>query len=250
MRSHQPDLICLVETRTDQNRAINFCNKFSRGWQWATIPAQGFSGGIVTLWKQRVGMVTPIATSRFALHLIISSKNPKQWLLSVIYNAQNIQFQKGLWMELEIFSSFDLPWILLGDFNAILTSEEHRGGRFDNYSPKSRLFNEFINDNHLFDLGFIGSPFTWCNNQLGLAKRWARLDRFLANNDWVSKFDSYFNKYLPRTASDHSPLLLTATFGSQHKHRVFRFDNYWFEYNACHMNVSRAWTSLTTANPM
>ncbi|KAJ0960519.1 hypothetical protein J5N97_001609 [Dioscorea zingiberensis] len=153
-------------------------------------------------------------------------------------------------MELEIFSSFDLPWILLGDFNAILTNEEHRGGRFDYYNPKSKLFNEFINVNHLFDLGYIGSPFTWCNNQLGLARRWARLDRFLANNDWVSKFDSYFNKHLPRTASDHSPLLLTATSGSQHKHRVFRFDNYWFEYNACHMNVSRAWTSLTTANPM
>ncbi|KAJ0968806.1 hypothetical protein J5N97_021683 [Dioscorea zingiberensis] len=153
-------------------------------------------------------------------------------------------------MDLQIFSSFELPWVILGDFNAILNCEEHRGGTFDNYRAKSKLFNEFINENQLFDLGFLGTPYTWCNNQLGLARRWARLDRVLANNEWFSKFNTYYNKHLPRTASDHSPLLLSAVHFSQHKHKVFRFDNYWFEYNTCHKHVGRAWTSRTSASPM
>ncbi|KAJ0972477.1 hypothetical protein J5N97_020436 [Dioscorea zingiberensis] len=153
-------------------------------------------------------------------------------------------------MELSIFSSFQLPWILAGDFNAILNTDEHRGGCFDHYSLKSKFFNQFISDNHLFDLGFIGSPYTWCNNQLGLARRWARLDRILANNDWLTKFDSYFVKHLPRTASDHSPLLLTAKFYSHQRQRVFRFDNYWLEYDACHSYVSKAWNCQTRASPM
>ncbi|KAJ0960379.1 hypothetical protein J5N97_001796 [Dioscorea zingiberensis] len=250
IRRCQPDLVCLVETRADSNRIDNFCKKFNKGWHWAGIPSQGMSGGIVTLWKQRVGMVTPLATTKLCLHLIISSENPREWVLSVVYNAQSIQIQRSLWHNLEIFSSFQIPWVLAGDFNAIRNTEEHRGGGFDHYSTKSRLFNGFVNENCLLDLGFIGSPYTWCNNQLGLARRWARLDRFLANSDWVSKFDTYFINHLPRTASDHSPLLLTANFHSPHKHKVFRFDNFWLEYDKCHEHVTKAWYSRTNANPL
>ncbi|KAJ0969863.1 hypothetical protein J5N97_022740 [Dioscorea zingiberensis] len=182
-------------------------------------------------------MVTPIAISRFSLHLIISSEKPKEWVLSVVYNPQNIQLQKALWQDLRFFSKLSLPWILLGDFNAILNPTEHRGGNFDHYSAKAKLFSDFINENQLFDLGFIGSPFTWCNNQIGLARRWARLDRVLANNEWLSSFDSYFNRHLSRTASDHSPMLVIAKSNSNHKRRVFRFENFWFDYEQCHSNV-------------
>lgn len=33
-----------------------------------------------------------------------------------------------------------------------------------------------------FDAGFIGSPYTWCNNQHGAARVWKRLDWVLLNN--------------------------------------------------------------------
>ncbi|KAJ0963753.1 hypothetical protein J5N97_028875 [Dioscorea zingiberensis] len=250
MLTNQVDIVCLVETRADVNRANKFCSKFSMDWQWAAIPAQVLSGGIVTLWKQRVGMVTPLAITRFSLHLIISVENPKEWILSVIYKAQNIQIQKALWLELHVLTTLDLPWCLMGDFNAILSPDELRGGLFDYYSAKTKLFSEFVTVNQLFDLGFIGTPFTWCNNQLGLARRWVRLDRVLANSSWFTNFDSYFNKHLLRTASDHFPMILTAKYFSHQKHRVFRFDNYWLGYDKCHLNVGKAWNCTSTASPM
>ncbi|KAJ0975885.1 hypothetical protein J5N97_017850 [Dioscorea zingiberensis] len=250
IRMHQPDLVCLVETRADADRAYTFCKKFAKRWHWAAIPAQGMSRGIVVLWKHNIGLVTPFAISKYSLHLVISADNPKEWVLTVVYNSQRLQVQKSHWLELETFSSLELPWILVGDFNAIRNSEEHRGGGFNHYSSKSKCFNDFITDNQLFDLGFIGSPFTWCNNQLGLTRRWARLDRVLANNSWLTKFDSYFNKHLSRTASDHSPLFLNARFFSHQKQKVFRFDNFWFEYDNCHLNVWNAWNNRPRANPM
>ncbi|KAJ0967195.1 hypothetical protein J5N97_024112 [Dioscorea zingiberensis] len=250
IRDLHPDIICLVETRADENRALKFCRKFAKAWEWAAIPSIGMSGGIITLWNKRVGQVTPIAQSQFALHLIISSELPKEWIFTTIYNSQSSHIQRDLWHDLTVLSSLNLPWILTGDFNAILSSEEHRGGPFDHYSLKSRHFNDFISHNHLFDLGFFGTPFTWCNNQNGLARRWARLDRFLANNEWVSKFSSYCNRHLPRTLSDHSPMFLTAKFFSHHKRKIFRFENIWFEYDKCHQNVSRAWNFQVTASPM
>lgn len=56
-------------------------------------------------------------------------------------------------------------------------------GSFNYYSIKSQFFNEFVSLNWLMDLGFMGSNYTWCNGQSGLARRWARLDRFLANSN-------------------------------------------------------------------
>ncbi|KAJ0975083.1 hypothetical protein J5N97_017048 [Dioscorea zingiberensis] len=195
-------------------------------------------------------MVTPIANSRYSLHLVFSTEKPKHWVLSVIYNSQNIHLQKVLWRDLTGISTLNLPWILTGDFNAILTNEEHRGRGFDHYSIKSKIFNEFVIANHLQDFGFYGSPYTWCNNQQGLARRWARLDRFLANSDWLNNFDSYITKHLPRTASDHSPLFLNAKFFCQPKYKVFRFENYWFDYEKCHQNVYKAWSCSTNGSPM
>ncbi|KAJ0981709.1 hypothetical protein J5N97_009964 [Dioscorea zingiberensis] len=219
-------MVCLVETRADKSRATRFCEKMSKFWEWAAIPAQGMSGGIIILWKQRIGMVTPITNSRFYLHLILSTEKPKHWVLTVIYNAQSLILQNRVWNDLSYMSSLNLPWVLVGDFNAILTTEDHRGGSFDHYSAKSKSFNNFVSNNQLLDLGYHGSPFTWSNNQNGLARRWARLDKFLANTVWLGNFDNYVIKHLTRTASDHSPILLKAKLYDHHKKKLFKFENY------------------------
>ncbi|KAJ0989775.1 hypothetical protein J5N97_008131 [Dioscorea zingiberensis] len=250
MREHQPDFVCLVETRADANRAIKFCDKFAKVWEWAAIPAQGMSGGIITLWKWGVGMVTPIAKSRFALYLILTTDKPKHWVLSVIYNAQSILLHKKVWRDLAPMTQLNLPWILVGDFNAILTNEEHKGSEFDNYSAKAKAFSEFVSSSQLMDLGYQGSPFTWTNNQQGLARRWARLDRFLANNDWIGNFETYLVKHLHRTASDYSPIFLSTKLFDRHKKKVFRFENYWLEHENCYSNVNKAWTLRTNTTPM
>ncbi|KAJ0976534.1 hypothetical protein J5N97_012008 [Dioscorea zingiberensis] len=250
MRKHRPVMVCLVETRADAARATKFCNKLSNSWDWAAIPAQGMSGGIIILWKKGVGRVTPIASSRFSLHLVLSTDKPKHWVVTVIYNAQSLIMQNRVWKELSLMASLDLPWILVGDFNAILSNEEHRGGGFDHYLAKSKAFNDFINDNELHDLGFHGSPFTWTNNQSGLARRWARLDRFFANTSLLGILDTFVVNHLPRTASDHSPILLTAKFYEYHYRKIFRFENYWLEHENCHQTVSKAWNFRPNSTPM
>ena len=72
--------------------------------------------------------------------------------------------------------------LVTGDFNAIIFSNEHKGGSFSRNFIKLKYFNDFVSCTGLFDLGFVGPSFTWCNNQHGLARRWATLDRFIGNN--------------------------------------------------------------------
>lgn len=49
------------------------------------------------------------------------------------------------------------------------------------------FFLNFIEDNNLLDLHYISPNFTWCNNQSGTARHWARLDRCLAKYGLVFK---------------------------------------------------------------
>lgn len=62
------------------------------------------------------------------------------------------------------------PWLLARDFNAIISINEPKGGSFCNYVSKANFFSDFILTNHLSDLGFVGSYYTWCNGQVGLAR--------------------------------------------------------------------------------
>lgn len=184
-----------------------------------------------------------------SLHLVISNKEDSS-VLFIIYNSQILSDQQLLWRSLSGLSSILLPWLLTGDFNALLLDLEHKEGNSISYSSKSSFFNSFVNSNLLLDLGFISSRFTWCNGQTGLARRWARLDQFLANHYWVNTYSSLKNLHLPRNSSDHSPIFLTSRTGPLPRNHTFRFDNIWLEYNACHDNILRAFNSNTSTTPM
>lgn len=166
----KPDFLCLVETKTNASRVHHFCNRFVKIWDWASIPSTSFSGGIIIMWNRNVGFVTPVAVSRSALHLIISSPEDS-WILTTIYNSQVYSDNKKIWYSLSNLYFLNSPWLITWDFNAISSSKEHKGRPFRNYSSKSKLFSSFILENNLFDLEFGGSCFTWCNDQDGLARR-------------------------------------------------------------------------------
>ena len=105
--------------------------------------------------KTRVGKVTPIASSRYCLHLVIFADKLKEWVLFVIYNSQSLQIQKFLCYGLFGISILSSPWILMGNFNAILNSTEHGDGGFYHYNAKSKYSSDFVSNCHLFDLGFM-----------------------------------------------------------------------------------------------
>lgn len=92
--------------------------------------------------------------------------------------------------------------------------------------------------------------FTWCNNQLGLARRQARLDHSLVNTSWLDRFSFYTLNHLSRLFSDHAPLLLNVSSHIGNAHKVFRFENYWLDYIGCHEAVKAAWSCSPNGNPM
>lgn len=171
MKKFKPLIFCLVETRADNGRLDKFCSKIGKCWAWAAIVAEGYSGGIIVAWQRHIGKVTPIVRSRFVLHLVITNCRNESWIISTIYNSTRIQEQSAVWFELSCLASITIPWILIGDFNAVASPSEYRGGSPIYYRRKARVFSEFIAINNLMEVNFAGSNYTWCNNQSGNARK-------------------------------------------------------------------------------
>lgn len=164
--------------------------------------------------------------SRYVLHLVISNPSLNKMIVLVIYNSHQVQIQRKVWEELSHLNSLGIPWSILGYFNAITAADEHKRGRYSYYFRKASFFSDFIFDNSLLDIGYIGSIFSRCNGRNGFARHWARLDRCVVNHFWLSLFYSYNLLHLPRLISKHSPILLIASRTASNHSRIFRFENH------------------------
>ncbi|XP_020696169.2 uncharacterized protein LOC110109442 [Dendrobium catenatum] len=67
---------------------------------------------------------------------------------------------------------------------------------------------QFMVDNDLHDLGFLGPKYTWSNNKFGLSKIWVRLDRILMNSEGLRQAPVAVVKHLVQLTSDHCPLMV------------------------------------------
>ncbi|KAL0295481.1 UNVERIFIED_CONTAM: LINE-1 reverse transcriptase [Sesamum radiatum] len=147
-------------------------------------------------------------------------------LISVLYGDYDLIPRRDLWGVLRTLSAgiLEEPWLVLGDFNAVIDDSEVCGRAADT-SASMAEFRSCIFDTGLVQLPSTGCPFTWHNCSEGARSLWKRLDRMLVNEAWLEAWpDSSYICALPST-SDHSPLVLTGTHRDA-EHAIFRFDNY------------------------
>ena len=100
-----------------------------------------------------------------------------------------------------------LPWVCLGDFNELLTVVEKKGCLTRSESQMKK-FRDTLGVCGLRDLGFRGSPYTWCNQRLGTARTFERLDRCVATVVWQQCFTRYEVSHIIPPVSDHLMLKL------------------------------------------
>jgi hypothetical protein len=161
----------------------------------------------------------------------------------------SIQNHSGFWPKLtDLGNSFGGPWLLLGDFNAILSSTEKYGGR--SLGSTSQLeFVDFVKSNALVDLGFVGNKFTWSNHRSRRANIRERLDRGLANQGWVHLYPNSLINHLLAANSDHCHILLSTDGSYRNLPKPFRFEAFWTCDQSSHSIVAGAWLVDVKGSP-
>jgi hypothetical protein len=129
-----------------------------------------------------------------------------------------------------------------------LDQSEKLGGR-PVASSSNCPFKGFIDHFGLVDLGFSGNPFTWCNQRQGNATIKERLDRGIANLNWIHVHPKFSLKHIPASTSDHNPILLNTAHPSSLLPRPFRFEEFWTKDPSCGVVIDAAWKISVNGSP-
>ncbi|XP_062113957.1 uncharacterized protein LOC133824962 [Humulus lupulus] len=157
--------------------------------------------------------------------------------------------RKHLWKDIGLISQgTKILWIVGGDFNFILSTEE----RLDYRGNGTEMvpFQTCVCECGLEDVKYNGSYFTWNNKQEGKARVCAKLDRVLANNAWLDTFPTAEVSFLAEGMFDHSPGLLSIYPNMHDNQKPFRYFNYWSSLKDFTGIVQNGWSENVEGYPM
>jgi hypothetical protein len=137
------------------------------------------------------------------------------------------------------------PWICCGDFNEALSQDEHFGSS-NRSDSQIQLFKDCLTDCGLSDMGFSGPMFTWTNKQENESNIRVRLDRAVANGEFLALFDEYSVENVITTTSDHYAVFIDLKKHSdEHATRPvktgFRYEAAWLRSPDYRPMLERAW---------
>ncbi|KAL7207488.1 hypothetical protein ACSBR1_029440 [Camellia fascicularis] len=206
--NHKPSIVVLMETKVQLSSMGLFFNKL--GFTASThVDPVSKCGGIWMLWD-------PFKATVMAL-----DANP----------SPNPRSRDALWNNLESMAdNISEPWLVAGDFNDFTNLNEKRRFSTNQDQVRTRKFQARLNRCRLMDLGCSGPRLTWSNGRQGMANTLERLDRAVCTTEWRLQFQEGAVRNLPRTYSDHAPVIIY-TEGMQHSDpilRPFRMEAAWF----------------------
>jgi hypothetical protein len=240
-----------METKLLESQ-FNFLNMYRDTYSYHTIDCSisggGRAGGLAIIWNHCTLSLNIINHDLNYIDCVITSpQNPLSWRATGLYGypkGQDKFLTCQLINDLSCYDNYS-NWLLFGDFNIVLSSQEKSGGNIPEQNITT-CFRNTISHCDLQDLGFKGNIFTWTNRQEGTHLIKSRLDRFFATPNWISMFPNYINTHLTRYRSDHCPILLdfshiscTRNYNQQHYGK--KFEQIWTT-NENHYNiVKNAW---------
>lgn len=246
MKTHKPGVVALLETKVSlDSMGIFFKSLGLKGS--VHVDPTGRVGGIWLLWDPDTVSVNTTEISNQVIHATIKKDAFEDWVFSAVYASPNHTTRETLWEELVTKAAImNSPWLLAGDMNETTSATECQSSSNVVRTSQNRKFRDRIDSCNLMDMGATGPKFTWSNGRKGMALVQKRLDRALCNADWRSLFPEGMVKNLPRTYSDHSPLLIHVFGNSQfiRINRPFRFEAAWLLDNSFSNLVALNWKGI------
>ncbi|KAF3790361.1 LINE-1 retrotransposable element ORF2 protein [Nymphaea thermarum] len=191
---------------------------------YATLSNSILCDGIVRIfcgWKPQKFSVSVFNMNRYWILLEVTDKQTHvKFLAGGIYlPPQYVERVWALTVLQNILSDFHGPTLLVGDFNAMLVSQDKTG----------------------------------CPPNLNSCSSFNRLDWGLINNVWKDLWGSHTDlRILPRSTSDHSALKVSTRFTPNSASRFFQFRyfQFWARRTQCNYLVQEAWSLRAYGCPM
>ncbi len=200
------------------------------------VDRHGFGGGLALLWSSSID----IHIQSFSNHHIdadVIQEDGLRWRATGFYGHPERAMRVHSWSLLRhLYRLRSMPWLVMGDFNEIISLDE-KWGREDRSLAIMAAFREAMLDCYLQDLGFRGPEFTWSNRRVNGDLVRVRLDRCIANEEWLSLFPRVQVSHVIVSSSNHMGALanLDPPIGPPmgRRRRRFRFGHIWVRESGC-----------------
>ena len=184
-----------------------------------------------------------LSSTKQEIHATIKEcSNNLSWLLSSIYASPRLVERRILWSNrAKVAQLHTLPWLLLGDFNEILSGEDKFGGRNINLN-RALDFKGCLDASNILDLGFFGLKYTWSNQRQISNLILEMIDRCFANPTWRLLYPEASVTHLHWVFSYHYPVLMELCNSlAEVRNKPFRFQSMWMLHPDFPRVVKESW---------
>lgn len=167
------------------------------------------------MWDPTLSVVVYKKSAQFILCGVFDPATCISISVAFVYGFNTEGQRKDLWRELSALNSSSTlrnsAWMVIGDFNQILNSNEHYS--IQAYDPPLKGMEDlksFLETNDLTDLSCRGTYYTWTNSRPE-DPILRKLDRAVVNTAWNLQFPESLATFDPPGDLDHSPCLISFT---------------------------------------
>ncbi|KAJ6389827.1 hypothetical protein OIU77_028031, partial [Salix suchowensis] len=243
----------LIETKTQPEKLAILMHKLGlQGWSTLANSAVTQPSRIMVSWNPHTHSIQEIDQSSQWITCSATNKATKTSLtITVVYGLNSPSERIPLWNYIQNQGSIITnPWIILGDFNAIMHPWNRAGGTTA-WPRHMEDFPESISKAELIHLPYTGPNLTWHNGQVNGRNIQKKLDWAFGNHTLLQSWPATRVNFQPRLISDHSgmfvhiqPHLIKAA------PPIFKFINAWADRADFMATVEGVWQNPIRGNPM
>nr|GEV58827.1 hypothetical protein [Tanacetum cinerariifolium] len=218
----------ILESHVANHNLERLCKHVFKHWNWISNAMSCLKGTrIIVGWNQNDVDVVVIHQDPQVIHTRIWIKADwKEFFCSFVYAFNNYIHRRPLWNGLCLHKNYinNRPWCLLGDFNASLFVEDTSMGS-SALDITMREFKECVETMEVMDVQRTGLQYIWNQKPKGKDGILRKLDRVLANLEFLDVFMGAHAVFKPYRISDHSPSVLSIPSLVKEKPKPFKFFN-------------------------
>jgi hypothetical protein len=161
VKRFRPTLLFLSKTKMGDAKVKGFM--WSLGYTSCyAISCEGRSGGLALFLRIPVVVSLRVFKSH-CIDVCVTVEESAPWRATFVYGEPKRERRYVFWDLLRrLRREWQDPWIWCGYFNEVLCQDEHFGSK-DRSDAQIELFQNYLKDHNLLDMGFSGPKFTWTN---------------------------------------------------------------------------------------
>ena len=222
LKKKRVDVCALVEAKLSELKIEQMGRFRLKRWKIASNATASSSARIVLIWNPDTTSVEVLHNSDQAINVKIKSLiNQIEIHACFVYGFNTIIECRVLWANLRDWSPSS-PWLVLGDFNAVLSqNDRHEASLVSSYETSD--FHSCCMDLGLSVVLYSGNHFTW-----NRSNTWSKIDRVMANPLWsTAALPISVNFSNPGSLSDHAQAWIQLFEQQAQGKWNFKFFNMW-----------------------